>query len=49
MKHEVTAVCAAYEHRMQLGQKEIFHLEALIARVMFVISRACEAAPQPRR
>ena len=33
-KHEIAHWCAYFEHRLQLGQKERFHLEALMARLM---------------
>lgn len=34
VKHEVAYWAAHYEHRLALGSKELFHLEALIARIM---------------
>lgn len=34
LKHEVAKWAAFYEHRMQLGSKEIFHIEAFIAKFM---------------
>jgi replication factor C subunit 3/5 len=37
VKHEIAAWAAHYEHRMQLGSKEVFHVEALCARLMSVI------------
>ncbi len=37
VKHEVVTWAAHYEHRMQLGSKELFHLEALCARLMAVL------------
>jgi replication factor C subunit 3/5 len=36
-KHELAAWAAAYEHRLQLGQKEVFHIEAFCARAMQVL------------
>lgn len=39
-KHELAHWAAAYEHRMQLGQKEVFHIEAFCARAMQVIKVA---------
>lgn len=34
LKHELSHWAAYYEHRIQLGSKEIFHLEAFIAKFM---------------
>jgi replication factor C subunit 3/5 len=34
VKHELAHWAAHYEHRMQLGNKELFHIEAFIARAM---------------
>ena len=34
LKHEVVHWAAFYEHRVQTGSKEIFHLEAFVARFM---------------
>ncbi len=39
MKAEVVRHAAHYEHRMRLGNKEIFHLEAFIAKFMSVYKR----------
>lgn len=36
IKHEVTQWAAFYEHRLHLGQKAIFHLEAFAAKVMAI-------------
>jgi len=36
MKHEVIQWAAYYEHRIQLGSKAIFHLEAFSAKFMSV-------------
>lgn len=36
VKHELAHWAAHYEHRLRLGQKEIFHLEAFIAKFMAV-------------
>ena len=36
LKSEVTQVAAAYEHRLQLGSKVIYHIEAFIARFMAI-------------
>ena len=36
-RHEIVHWAAFYEHRLQLGQKELFHLEAFCAKVMAVI------------
>ena len=34
MKQEVINCAAEYEHRLTLGQKEIFHMEAFAAKVL---------------
>ena len=39
-RHDLVSWASLYEHRMQLGQKELFHIEALIARVMSVLRTA---------
>ena len=59
LKHEVCAYAAYFEHRIQLGQKAIIHLEAFVARFMAIYKRCaacvasafCEAAacPGPRK
>ncbi|XP_060177689.1 replication factor C subunit 3 isoform X1 [Lycium barbarum] len=36
LKHEVCHWAAHYEHRMRLGQKAIFHLEAFVAKFMSI-------------
>ncbi|CAH9069111.1 unnamed protein product [Cuscuta epithymum] len=36
LKHEVCHWAAYYEHRMHLGQKAIFHLEAFVAKFMSI-------------
>ncbi|KAF3665686.1 replication factor C subunit 3 isoform X1 [Capsicum chacoense] len=36
LKHEVSNWAAHYEHRMRLGQKAIFHLEAFVAKFMSI-------------
>ncbi|OIT38834.1 replication factor c subunit 3 [Nicotiana attenuata] len=36
LKHEVSHWAAYYEHRMRLGQKAIFHLEAFVAKFMSI-------------
>lgn len=33
IKHELSRWAAVYEHRMQMGNKELFHIEAFIVRV----------------
>lgn len=38
LKHEVVYWAAYYEHRVQIGSKEIFHLEAFIAKFMSLVS-----------
>ncbi|EFJ13022.1 hypothetical protein SELMODRAFT_121188 [Selaginella moellendorffii] len=39
LKHEVCHWAAYHEHRMQLGQKAIFHLEAFVAKFMSVYKK----------
>eukprot|EP00897_Mesotaenium_endlicherianum_P002349 jgi/Mesen1/2141/ME000152S01230 len=39
LKHEVAHWAAYYEHRLQLGQKAIFHLEAFVARFMSIYKK----------
>jgi len=39
LKHEVAHWAAYYEHRMKTGSKEIFHLEAFVAKFMSVYKR----------
>lgn len=36
LKHEICHWAAYYEHRMRLGQKAIFHLEAFVAKFMSI-------------
>jgi len=36
LKHEVAHWAAFYEHRLQLGSKEIYHLEAFVAKFMSI-------------
>ncbi|KAM0022981.1 putative AAA+ ATPase domain, DNA polymerase III, clamp loader complex, gamma/delta/delta subunit [Helianthus debilis subsp. tardiflorus] len=36
LKHEVCHWAASYEHRMRLGQKAIFHIEAFVAKFMSI-------------
>ena len=36
LKSEVTQVAAEYEHRLQLGSKVIYHIEAFVARFMAI-------------
>jgi replication factor C subunit 3/5 len=42
LKCEVVQLCAYYEHRMKLGNKEIYHLEAFVAKFMAVYKRFIE-------
>lgn len=42
LKAEVTAMAASYEHRLQLGNKAIFHIEAFIAKFMSIYKRFLE-------
>ena len=39
LKHEVLEAAAFYEHRIALGSKDIFHLEAFIAKYMALYKR----------
>jgi replication factor C subunit 3/5 len=36
LKSQITQIAAEYEHRLRQGSKEIFHLEAFIAKFMCV-------------
>lgn len=42
LKADVTQMAAYYEHRMQLGSKAIFHLEAFVAKFMCIFKRFLE-------
>jgi len=42
LKAEVTQMAAYYEHRLQLGTKAIFHLEAFVAKFMAIYKRFLE-------
>ena len=42
LKSEITQVAAYYEHRLQLGQKAIYHLEAFVAKFMAIYKRFLE-------
>jgi len=42
LKAEVTQAAAFYEHRLQTGQKAIYHLEAFIAKFMALYKRFLE-------
>lgn len=42
LKSEITQVAAYYEHRLQLGQKSIYHLEAFVAKFMAIYKRFLE-------
>ena len=39
LKHEIIEAAAFYEARMSTGSKEIFHLEAFVAKFMAVYKR----------
>jgi replication factor C subunit 3/5 len=39
LKHELIYWSAYYEHRVQMGSKEIFHLEAFVAKFMAIYKR----------
>lgn len=36
LKSQITQIAAEYEHRLRQGSKEIFHLEAFIAKFMCI-------------
>jgi len=42
LKSEVTQMAAQYEHRLQLGQKAIYHIEAFVAKFMAIYKRFLE-------
>lgn len=42
LKSEVVQSAAYYEHRLQLGQKHIYHLEAFVAKFMAIYKRFLE-------
>ncbi|XP_077868030.1 replication factor C subunit 3-like [Saccoglossus kowalevskii] len=42
LKAEVTQMAAFYEHRLQLGSKSIYHLEAFVAKFMSIYKRFLE-------
>ena len=42
LKSEITQVASAYEHRLQLGSKPIFHLEAFVVKFMSIYKRFLE-------
>lgn len=42
LKADVTQMAAYYEHRLLLGNKSIFHLEAFVAKFMCVYKRFLE-------
>ena len=42
LKADVTQMAAYYEHKMQLGSKAIFHLEAFVAKFMAIYKRFLE-------
>ncbi|ELU01384.1 hypothetical protein CAPTEDRAFT_181059 [Capitella teleta] len=46
MKREVTQIAAYYEHRLQLGQKAIYHIEAFVAKFMSVFKHFQEGMMQ---
>jgi replication factor C subunit 3/5 len=39
LKHELAHWAAFYEHRIRMGSKDIFHLEAFVAKFMAVYKR----------
>ncbi|XP_033632134.1 replication factor C subunit 3-like [Asterias rubens] len=42
LKSEITQVASFYEHRLQLGSKPIYHLEAFVAKFMSIYKRFLE-------
>lgn len=42
LKTEVTQLAAEYEHRINLGQKSIYHIEAFIAKFMSIYKQFLE-------
>lgn len=42
LKTELTQIVAYYEHRTRIGQKDIFHIEAFVARFMYVYKKFLE-------
>ena len=42
LKSEVVQLAAYYEHKIQLGTKPIFHLEAFVAKFMSIYKRFLE-------
>eukprot|EP00096_Caligus_rogercresseyi_P013651 TRINITY_DN6277_c0_g1_i1.p1 TRINITY_DN6277_c0_g1~~TRINITY_DN6277_c0_g1_i1.p1 ORF type:complete len:358 (-),score=106.57 TRINITY_DN6277_c0_g1_i1:221-1294(-) len=42
LKTQLTALAASYEHRLQLGNKAIFHLEAFVAKFMSLYMKFME-------
>lgn len=49
LKFEIVHWCAHYEHRLALGSggKEMFHIEALVAKLMSVLKTAGWTPPPP--
>lgn len=42
LKTEVAQMAAFYEHRLQLGNKAIYHLEAFVAKFMAIYKKFME-------
>ncbi len=42
LKAEVTSMAAFYEHRLCMGSKVIFHMEAFVAKFMAIYKRFLE-------
>ena len=42
LKSQVTQIAAEYEHRMQMGNKPIYHIEAFIAKFMAIYKKFVE-------
>ena len=46
-KHELATWAAHYEHRLQMGNKELFHIEAFLARAMATLKSPPPGAAAP--
>jgi len=42
LKAEITEIAAEYEHRTRLGQKQIYHIEAFVAKFMSIYKKFFE-------
>jgi len=43
LKIQITQIAAEYEHRLRQGSKEIFHIEAFIAKFMCIYKQHMQA------